>query len=106
MESTVWTSSEIRPILQTKVVIASLYCDDKTPLPASEVRYSEAIGGKIKTIGNKWAELQIVQYKSFQQPLYVMIDAEGNDLTEGIGYTPDIPTYKKFLEKGIKAFKK
>jgi hypothetical protein len=35
-----------------------------------------------------------------------MIDAEGNDLTEGIGYTPDIPTYKKFLEKGIKAFKK
>jgi thiol:disulfide interchange protein DsbD len=106
MESTVWTSSEIRPILQTKVVIASLYCDDKTPLPASEVRYSDAIGGKIKTIGNKWAELQIVQYKSFQQPLYVMIDAEGNDLTEGIGYTPDIPTYKKFLEKGIKAFKK
>ena len=28
------------------------------------------------------------------------------NLTEGIGYTPDIPTYKKFLEKGIKAFKK
>jgi len=106
MESSVWTSSEIRPILQTKVVIASLYCDDKTPLPAGEIRYSDAIGGKIKTVGNKWAELQIVQYKSFQQPLYVMIDAEGNDLTEGIGYTPDIPTYKRFLEKGIKAFKK
>jgi thiol:disulfide interchange protein DsbD len=106
MESSVWTSSEIRPVLQTKVVIASLYCDDKTPLPAGEIRYSDAIGGKIKTVGNKWAELQIVQYKSFQQPLYVLIDAEGNDLTEGIGYTPDIPTYKKFLEKGIKAFKK
>jgi thiol:disulfide interchange protein DsbD len=106
MESTVWTSSEIRPILQTKVVIASLYCDDKTPLPAGEIRYSEAIGGKIKTIGNKWAEYQIVEYKSFQQPLYVMIDAEGNDLTEGIGYTPSIEEYKSFLVKGIKAYNK
>jgi thiol:disulfide interchange protein DsbD len=106
MESTVWTSNEIRPILQTKVVIASLYCDDKTPLPAGEVRYSDAIGGKIKTIGNKWAEYQIVEYKSFQQPLYVMIDAEGPDLTEGIGYTPSIQEYKKFLNEGIKAFKK
>lgn len=106
MESTVWTNSEIRPILQTKVVIASLYCDDKTPLPASEVRYSEAIGGKIKTIGNKWAEYQIVEYQSFQQPLYVMIDANGNDLVEGIGYTPSIEEYKKFLNDGMKAFKK
>jgi len=106
MESTIWTSSEIRPILQTKVVIASLYCDDKTPLPAGEIRYSDAIGGKIKTVGNKWAELQIVQYKSFQQPLYVMIDSDGNDLTEGIAYTPDIQTYKSFLEKGINEFKK
>lgn len=106
MESTVWTNSEIRPILQTKVVIASLYCDDKTPLPASEVRYSEAIGGKIKTIGNKWAEYQIVEYQSFQQPLYVMIDANGNDLVEGIGYTPSIEEYKKFLNNGMKAFKK
>lgn len=104
MESTVWTSSEIRPILQTKLVIASLYCDDKTPLPAGEVRYSEAIGGKIKTVGNKWAEYQIVEYKSFQQPLYVMIDAEGNDLTKGIAYTPNIQEYKNFLIKGIKAF--
>ena len=78
----------------------------KTPLPASEIRYSEAIGGKIKTIGNKWAEYQIVEYKSFQQPLYVMIDAEGNDLTEGIGYTPSIEEYKSFLVKGIKAYNK
>jgi len=106
MESTVWTSSEIRPLLQTKVVIASLYCDDKTPLPEGEVRYSKAIGGKIKTIGNKWAEFQIVAYNSFQQPLYVMIDYEGNDLTEGIGYTPNIEEYKSFLVKGIKAYNK
>jgi len=105
-ESSVWTNDEIRPLLQTKFVIVSLYCDDRTPLPASEVRYSEIAQRQIKNVGNKWAELQIEKYQSFQQPLYVVIDHEGNDLTEAIGYTPEVEKYRAFLEKGIKAFKK
>jgi thiol:disulfide interchange protein DsbD len=104
-ESSVWTNDEIRPMLQSKFVIVSLYCDDRTPLPANEVRYSEIAKRQIKNVGNKWAELQIEKYQSFQQPLYVVIDHEGNDLTEPIGYTPEIQNYKKFLNKGVKAFK-
>jgi thiol:disulfide interchange protein DsbD len=103
-ESTVWTNDEIRPLLQQKFVIASLYCDDRTPLPASEVRYSEIAKRKIKNIGNKWAEMQIEKYNSFQQPLYVVIDHEGNDLTEAIGYTPNIKKYKSFLLDGLREF--
>ena len=93
-------------MLQSKFVIVSLYCDDRTPLPANEVRYSQIAKRQIKNVGNKWAELQIEKYQSFQQPLYVIIDHEGNDLTEAIGYTPEIKKYRAFLEKGIKAFKK
>lgn len=104
-ESSVWTNDEIRPMLQSKFVIVSLYCDDRTPLPANEVRYSEIAKRQIKNVGNKWAELQIEKYQSFQQPLYVVIDHEGNDLTDPIGYTPEIQKYKKFLNKGINAFK-
>ncbi|NBR13939.1 MAG: hypothetical protein EBQ94_06795 [Flavobacteriales bacterium] len=105
-ESSVWTNDEIRPLLQTKFVIASLYVDDRTPLPASEVRYSNITKSQIKYVGNKWAELQIEKYESFQQPLYVVIDHEGNNLTNTIAYTPEINKYKAFLEKGLKAFKK
>lgn len=105
-ESSVWTNDEIRPLLQTKFVIASLYVDDRTPIPANEMRYSKIAKREIKNIGNKWAEMQIEKYDSFQQPLYVVIDHEGNDLTEAIGYTPDIQSYKAFLTKGIQAFKK
>jgi hypothetical protein len=47
----------------------------------------------------------MTRYKSFQQPLYVVTDHEGNDLTLAIGYTPDIKSYQKFLEGGIKRFK-
>lgn len=104
-ESTVWTNDEIRSTLQTKFVIVSLYCDDRTPLPKSEIRFSKK-NGMIKTVGNKWADLQIEKYQRFQQPLYVIIDHEGNDLTETIGYTPNIQEYKAFLTKGLVAFNK
>ncbi|MEY3681577.1 MAG: hypothetical protein RLZZ289_96 [Bacteroidota bacterium] len=104
-ESTVWTNDEIRPLLQKQFVIVSLYVDDRTPLPANEVRVSK-LSGTIKTVGNKWADLEMQKYGSFQQPLYVVIDHEGKDLTEAIGYTPDIKAYKKFLESGMTRFKK
>jgi thiol:disulfide interchange protein DsbD len=104
-ESTVWTNDEIRPLLQKQFVIVSLYVDDRTPLPANEVRVSK-LSGNIKTVGNKWADLEMEKYGSFQQPLYVVVDSDGNDLTEAIGYTPDIKAYKTFLTKGINAFKK
>lgn len=103
-ESSIWTNDEIRPILQQQMVIASLYCDDREPLPANEVRYSDVIKGKIKTVGNKWSDFQIRKYKKIAQPLYIISDWEGNDLTEAIGYTPDITEYKAFLQKGIKKF--
>jgi thiol:disulfide interchange protein DsbD len=74
-------------------------------LPANEVRVSK-LSGNIKTVGNKWADLEMEKYGSFQQPLYVVVDSDGNDLTEAIGYTPDIKTYKAFLTKGMSAFKK
>ena len=104
-ESTVWTNDEIRPLLKKQFVIVSLYVDDRTPLPTNEVRVSK-LSGTIKTVGNKWADLEMQKYGSFQQPLYVVIDHEGKDLTEAIGYTPDIKAYKKFLESGMTRFKK
>jgi thiol:disulfide interchange protein DsbD len=103
-ESTVWTNDEIRPLLQKNFVIISLYVDDHQPLPESEQRYSKELGGKIRDVGNKWAEYEVINYKSFQQPLYVVTDHEGKDLTETIGYTPEIDSYKKFLLKGIRKF--
>lgn len=105
-ESTVWSNDKIRPILQNEVVIASLYCDDRELLPESEWVYSERLGGKIKTVGNKWSDYQIRKYGQISQPLYIIQDHEGNDLTEAIGYTPHIDTYQKFLKNGIKKFKK
>lgn len=101
-ESTVWLSEAVHPILKDEVVIVSLYVDDRAKLPKSQWKYSKAIQGMIKTVGNKWSDYQVTHYGQLSQPLYVMIDAEGNDLTEAIGYEPNVEVYKRFLKGGLK----
>ncbi|MFT5581589.1 MAG: thiol:disulfide interchange protein [Psychromonas sp.] len=105
-ESSVWTDDKIRNTLQKKFVIASLYVDDRTLLPESEWKYSEVIQGKIKTVGNRWSDYQVRKYGQISQPLYIVADSEGNDLTEPIGYTPDVDQYAAFLQKGLDLFNK
>ncbi len=104
-ESTVWTNDEIRPLLQNELVIVSLYCDDRELLPKEEWHFSKQLQGMVKNVGNKWSEYQISKYGQVSQPLYVLQDLEGNDLTDAIGYTPDIAAYRTFLQDGITLFK-
>ena len=100
-ESTIWLNEAVHPILKDKVVLVSLYVDDRQNLPKSQWRYSKAIQGMIKTVGNKWSDYQVTHYGQLSQPLYVMIDAVGNDLSEAIGYEPNVDVYKRFLMGGL-----
>lgn len=103
-ESTVWSNPAIAPLLKEKMVIASLYVDDRKELPKKEWKYSKAIQGTIKTVGNKWADYQVTHYGQLSQPLYVMINEKGENLTDPIGYEPSISNYKNFLMKGLNKF--
>jgi len=108
MEDNVWSDKSILPMLKEKVVLISLYCDRKIELPKSQQYLSKTTGKQVITIGNKWTDLQISRYKSNSQPLYVIIDNEGNDL-EGVtpmAFNTNIEEYKKWLEDGIAKFKK
>ena len=103
MEDNVWSDKSILPILKEKVVLISLYCDRKIDLPKEKQYVSKTTGKQVITIGNKWTDLQISRYKSNSQPLYVIIDNEGNDL-EGVtpmAYNTNIEEYKNWLENGI-----
>lgn len=101
-ESTVWLNEAVHPILKDEVILVSLYVDDRAKLPKSEWKYSKAIQGMIKTVGNKWSDYQVTHYGQLSQPLYVMVDADGNDLTEPIGYEPNVEVYKSFLKEGLR----
>ena len=103
MEDNVWSDKSILPILKEQVVLISLYCDRKIELPKSQQYVSKTTGKQVVTIGNKWTDLQISRYKSNSQPLYVIIDNDGNDLKDNkpMAFNTNIEEYKKWLENGI-----
>jgi len=106
MEELVWSDPKILGVLKNDVVLISLYVDDKKDLPEKEQYVSETTGKKIKTIGNKWSDLQIKTYKANAQPFYVIVDHNSTNLAEPSAYNPDIENYYNWLNSGIRNFKK
>ncbi|WP_163408535.1 protein-disulfide reductase DsbD family protein [Flavobacterium ajazii] len=106
MEELVWSDPKVLGILKNDIVLISLYVDDKKDLPESEQYVSETTGKKIKTIGNKWSDLQIKTYKANAQPFYVIVDHKSANLAEPSAYNPDITAYYSWLQSGIQNFKK
>ena len=95
-------------ILKNEVVLISLYVDDKRELAVSEQYISKTTGAEIETIGDKWTDFMISKYKTNTQPLYVIIDLEGNNLNTTIptiSYV-GVDEYETWLKAGISNFKK
>jgi len=105
METRVWTDPGVAKLLKEEFVMAELFVDDKTELPANEQFVSKYSGKKIKTIGNKNSDFQASTFNSNSQPLYVIVDASGKVLVPQSGANRNIEQYKAFLQSGIDAFK-
>lgn len=100
MEATVWSRPEILEIIREKVVLASLYVDDRTELPKEEQVVS-TIDGKLKnTLGRKLRDYQLSNFGVASQPYYVLIDHEGNVLGQPVGEC-SAQEFLNFLNTGI-----
>ena len=109
MENNVWTDANVSKILKEEVVIISLFADDKRDLPKEQQFVSKSTGAEIVTIGDKWTDFMITKYKTNTQPLYVLVDLDGNNLnnvTPTTSYDPDAKLYENWLRQGIANFKK
>lgn len=106
MEERVWSEPKILKLLKEEVVLISLYVDDKRPLPDGATLTSEISGKKLRYIGQKWSEFQILRYQANAQPFYVLMDHDESNLVEPVGYTPDVDEYYAWLQSGVKAFAK
>ena len=105
MEENVWTDPEVFARLKEKFVLVSLYVDDRKPLPENEQYISKFSGKKIKTVGNKWSDMQATYFNSNTQPYYVLISPNEKLLTPPVGYTPEKQEYIRFLDCGLDAMK-
>ncbi|MCX7548374.1 thioredoxin family protein [Xanthomarina sp. F1114] len=105
MEEQVWVEDQVYGLLDNEIVLISLYVDDRTKLPKEEQYESELTGNKIRTYGQKWLEFQQTRYNTNAQPLYIIQDLEGKDISAPVGYTPDVNEYYDWLKEGISSFK-
>ena len=112
MEEKVWGEPGILEILRDKMVIVSLYVDEKTALPASEHKELEYAPGKkmkITEIGHKWSYLQTTRYKSNTQPYYRLLGPQNEDLDIGSAdyeHHGNATDFKAWLEKGLEEYRK
>ena len=112
MEEKVWGEPGVIEILRNKMIIVSLYVDEKTALPVSEHKELEYATGKkmkITEIGHKWSYLQTTRYKSNTQPYYRLLGPKNEDLDIGSAdyeHHGNATDFKAWLEKGLEEYKK
>jgi thiol:disulfide interchange protein len=109
MEEQVWSTSKVFDILNEDYVIISLYVDDRRELPYEEqFDYLKSNGSikKIKTIGDKWATMQTINFENNSQPYYVLLNHDLELLNTTTAYTPNADEYFDWLEKGLENFRK
>ncbi|HLT52516.1 MAG TPA: cytochrome c biogenesis protein CcdA [Flavobacteriaceae bacterium] len=107
MEEQVWSKDKVYTMLKDNYVIISLYVDDRKELPEDEqFQYLRPNGTAktIKTIGDKWATFQTINFNNNSQPFYVLLNHNMELLNNTVGYMPNADAYFEWLETGFKNF--
>ena len=105
MEEQVWSDPRVLQRLREKVVLVSLYVDERVKLPVEEQYYSAVLKSQVKTIGNKWSAFQAENYQTNSQPYYVLIGHEDLiPLNAPTAYDPDIQKFVDWLDEGVAEF--
>jgi thiol:disulfide interchange protein len=106
MEENVWTKPAINNLLREKYIIASLYVDEQIELPANQRFASPFLDKKwASTVGDKWFDLSLRNFRSATQPYYALIDPiDHRILNTPKGFTPNEEEYSNFLKCGLLNF--
>ena len=106
MEQYVLSNDDVKQFMNDNFVLCELYCDmNDIDLPESEwVKDGERT---IKTLGRRNLFFQRTHYNMNAQPYYVIIDADGNQMTkENFSYNPDPAKFLDFLKEGAENYSK
>ena len=103
IEENVWTDPIVFDLINEKFVLISLYVDDRKELPIEDqldLTYDSGKIKKIRTIGDKSATFQALNFKTASQPYYVLLNTELEILNSPIQYTSK-DVYQNWLEEGL-----
>lgn len=111
MEEQVWGEPGVIEHLKNDVVIVSLHVDDRKELPKEEQKTVKLPNGstkKLETYGDKWFYKEVSEYNIAAQPYYVMIGADGKQLSNGSAdyeHHSNVEDFKKWLKEGLNLYK-
>ena len=106
MEAAVFDNQRIRSLIEENFVMITLMADDKRELPEIlEINTDNGVE-KMRTYGDLWSYLQRHKFGANSQPYYVVLDNEGNLLSGPAYYDENVDNFAKFLNVGIKNYKK
>ncbi len=104
MEAAVFVDPTVADIMTNKYVLIQLYVDEKTKLPEPIVVDDNGTTRKLRTVGDKWSYLQSQKFGGTVQPLYVLLDNEGNVLEKSYSYDEDISKFINWLNSGLSRY--
>ena len=107
VEENIWTDSNVFDLINENFVLISLYVDDRKELKLTDqldLKYKSGKIKEIRTIGDKSATIQALNFKSASQPYYVLLDPNLKILNSPIQYTSK-EVYQNWLEEGLREFK-
>lgn len=102
MEHYVWSDKQVKEILSKEFVLCELFVDERTiELPEAEW-ITDDRGKVLKTLGQRNLYYEKSMYNMNAQPYYVIIDADGNTLTEeNYKYDRDVQKFINYLNEGL-----
>ena len=91
-------------MLRKDYIVVSLYVDEREKLSDT---YMSELNGKRRTVGQKWADFQIIHMGSNTQPLYVLATVNDDNTATILnkplgGLINDASVFQGFLECGLK----
>jgi thiol:disulfide interchange protein DsbD len=102
-EEHIWIDDRVRNILMDSVVLISLYVDDDKKI--EDVLISLNTNEKLRNIGKKWADFQIVNFEKNAQPLYVLASNDQKVVSQPRAYVPGVDGYLDYLRCSLAQFK-
>ncbi|GLB52344.1 thiol:disulfide interchange protein DsbD [Neptunitalea chrysea] len=103
VEELIWTDPEVNKILKDRIVIISLYTDDRMKLPENEQFKYEYDNGSVKeieTVGDKWSTMRYINFKTTSQPYYMLMTTDFEYLNKPMQYEP-LEAYLEWLKEGV-----
>lgn len=97
MEAAVFADVRVQEMLSRNFVMAQLYVDERTPLPAP----LHVDGRMLRTVGDKWALLETYKFGYAALPFYVIVDADGRPLTRSYVYNESVERFMEWLQSAL-----